>query len=199
MPKRSVSILFLGQTAKEKVNRSEKAAKDKKTQFSIKWLRLMMDLNRSQQLKYVDSELDKRAGSLKLRGIQMKPFLRRWKKAEYKKTWRTMKAKLVRRENMRKMGLINDSKMNQRTQKAINYFTNLEQINNPQIKQIFSEETVKEMVVKQREIAPEQEEKTKQVEQSKSSGSSTKIIVISVTGVILVLIIIAVLFFIFKE
>ena len=198
MPKRSVSVLFLGQTAKEKVTRSEKSAKDSKTQLSIKWLRLSMDLNRAKQLKYVDSELDRRAGSLKLRGIQMKPFLRRWKKAEYKKTWRIMKAKLVRRQNMRNMGLVNDSKMNQRTQKAINYFTNLEQINNPQVKQIFPEETVKEMAAKQREIVPEKEEKITPVEQSKSSSSSTKMIV-SIAAVVLILVAATVVFFIYKE
>ena len=200
MPKRSLSVLFLGETAKEKVVRSEKNAKDIKTQLSIKWLRLSMDLNRVKQLKYVDSELDKRSGSLKLRGIQMKPFLKRWKKAEYKKLWRTMKHKLVHRQYMRNMGLVSDSKMNDRTQKAIDYFTNLEQISHLPVQKLFSEQQVEEFAVKQREIlADDKIPKTTIKENETIERTQGKFKIILLLASVSIVIILVVLFFFLKS
>ena len=150
---------------------------DKKKQLAMKWVSLLMEFNRNEKMKIVEEELDKRAGSDKLRGIQMKPFLHMWKQAEYKKTWRKFMAKLVRRENQKKMGLVPDSKMNERTEKAVEYFTNIEKITSPKINNLIPESRFGELEVIQRAIPEEEivkEEKKELVQESARKSAEKK-------------------------
>ncbi|EAY05453.1 hypothetical protein TVAG_286310 [Trichomonas vaginalis G3] len=196
MTKNKYHVTYLGQSALDKVNKAcqERSNKSEKEMLHLKWLQLSLSLNRQVQMKYISENLDARAGNNKLKGIQMKPFLAKWKKQEYRKMWKNLTNKLRRRENKQKLGISSENSK-ELQDNAVKFFTDSLFGKAPQITEVFTDERVKDLKEIQQETSVT---KARDLSLTESSAPPAKksnaVIYTALVAIIIVLIVAFVLF-----
>lgn len=189
-------VAYLGKSSLDKVTKAcqEKTNKTTKELLHLKWNQLSMEANRKEQLQYISENLDARSGNAKLKGIQMKPYLLKWKRQEYRRMWKKLTRKLTLRGYKREMG-INKENATELQNNAVKFFTESLFPQMPPMSQVFSDERVKEIKEIQQELVVT---KARDLNLTESSAPSEKkshtIIYVGLGALVIILIIAFVLF-----
>lgn len=127
-------VHLIGNTASKTLKSEiDKASKNKNTKLKhkLQFLQLANQLYKYKTQKQLDAEQVTAGANPKYRGIQMKPFIKKWKHEETRCIWKRLTNKVVKREYIKQMGVVVDDKIEERVNQAVNFFTQKELFNTP--------------------------------------------------------------------